>query len=172
MGFRQIMTEKGQPMEANYDNMPNSSSAIELQIEEVGEYIDSHDMHDKEMGYSTQEVEYWEKHRGWYYLQFHHPNDNFFDIHNVGDDLLTSDNTLTGAYFWKTPEEALHFILADCDLPRKQQILRGYNICRISGPTIVNDKKGRFLHHEILWEPPADLGYPVEPCLDEKSEAA
>ena len=159
-------------MEANYDNMPNSRQAIEIQIEMVGEYIDSHDMPDKEMGYSTQEVEYWEKHRGWYYLQFHYPNYEHCVINNVGEDLLTSDNTLTGAYFWKTPEEAFHFILADCDLPRKQQILRGYNICRICGPNIVKDKKGGFLHHEILWEAPADLGYPVIPCLDDKSEAA
>ena len=158
MRFRRVMTKKGQPMEANYDNMPNSRGAIEIQIEMVGEYIDSHDMH---VGYSTQEVEYWEKHRGWFYLQFCYPNDDHCIISDVGQDLLTSDNTMTGAYFWKTPEEALHFILADCDLPRKQQILRGYNICRITGS-----------NQEILWEAPADLGYPVIPCLDDKSEAA
>lgn len=159
-------------MPANHWNMPHHHDALEIIIELVDEYLDSFEMEDREEIFSKDGLKHWEKHRGWYYLQFHYPNDDDCIISDVGQDLLTSDNTRTGAYFWKTPEEAFHFILADCDLPRKQQILRGYNICRISGPNIVKDKKGGFLHHEILWEPPADLGYPVEPCLDEKSEAA
>lgn len=159
-------------MAADYENMPNSRSAVELQIEDVSEEIENLDMHDKETGYSTQEVEYWEKHRGWYFLLINYPNDDHCVTMELSESLLTSDNTMNGAYFWKTPEEALHFILADCDLPRKQQVFKGYNICRICGPNIVKDEKGRFLHHEILWEAPANLSFPVVPCLDRVTTAA